>query len=133
MADFAHWVCAAEEALPWQTGMFLRYFDKNNAETAEALLQNHALAILVEELARDGWQGTATDLLGILRTHPAAPKNKFVPWMDEASALGSELRRLATPLRAVKGIIIDDTARKSKRRILHIFKLDVQEDEPQVA
>jgi putative DNA primase/helicase len=127
MADFANWVCAAEESLPWTPGTFIYYFDKNNAETAQGLLQNHALAILVEELAVAGWEGTSSELLELVRAHPVSPKNRFCDWLDDPSKLGSELRRLSPALRAVKGIVIEDV-RTARRRGMRIRR-EVERDQ----
>jgi putative DNA primase/helicase len=47
MADFAVWVAAAEEALPWEPGAFLMAYAGNRAEADEGALDNDPVAVAV--------------------------------------------------------------------------------------
>ena len=64
MADFAVWVSAAEEVLPWEPGAFIEAYAGNRAEADEGALDNDPVAVAVRDLMadRDEWGGTATEL-----------------------------------------------------------------------
>jgi hypothetical protein len=64
MADFAVWLAAAEEALPWEPGAFIEAYAGNRAEADEGALDNDPVAVAVRDLMadRDEWGGTATEL-----------------------------------------------------------------------
>src|SRR5262245_5913110 len=70
MADFAAWVFAAEPTLGWPGGSFLTSYLDNRATANTAALDESVLAPLIVALmdGRDGWQGTAKDLLAELET-----------------------------------------------------------------
>lgn len=89
MADFARWVVAAEPALPWQPGDFLRAYRQNRVGAVQALLDGDAVADAVRDMGT--WCGTATDLLNELQSRGA---RVFTP--RQAAA---EVRRLAPALR----------------------------------
>ncbi|ABG04560.1 hypothetical protein Rxyl_1598 [Rubrobacter xylanophilus DSM 9941] len=50
MADFAVWVAAAEEALPWEAGAFLAAYTGNRAEANELALGDDPVAVAVRSL-----------------------------------------------------------------------------------
>lgn len=101
MADFAKWVVAAEDALPWPVPMFLSAYSQNREEAHEQAVEADRFASLVLDFARslDGeWQGTATDLYDALK--PAIdPLPEWFP--ADAARLGKRLTRIAPNLRAL--------------------------------
>ena len=68
MADFAHFVVAAEEALPWERGTFLEVYDKNREESQASVFESDVVAMAMINLkdVRDTWKGPATKLLKAL-------------------------------------------------------------------
>ena len=97
MADFAHWVAAAEAALPWEDGTFLQAYKRNRRDAVMIVLDHEPLAERLIEFAREEeeWKGTASLL------HAA-----LVPLYDEFAAfprtpgqLSKRLRRIAPALR----------------------------------
>lgn len=122
MADFAEWVAAAEEALPWEAGGFMAAY-RGNIEDANALgleaspIAGH-LRELVAQWGAAGWQGTATDLLATLSAR--LPQDKPGPrgWPGSPKALSNALRRIAPNLRGV-GIDVG-FRREAERRLIAI-------------
>lgn len=116
MADFAEWVQAAEPALPWAPGTFLRAYAGAQAGAYETSLEGDPVADAARELAADtdadGWTGSATALLKRLR-----------PMMDDAPekarpasprALSQRLKLLVAALRAVNvEVLFHDTRPKA--------------------
>lgn len=107
MADFAKWVCAAEDALPWINGLFLSAYEENRSEASYQAIASdpvaQALLKFIENRTESQWKGTASDLLDAiapmdydiygnkLRIHQGFPQNGI--------SLGKKLRRLAPNLR----------------------------------
>ena len=95
MADFATWVLAAEQALPWEPGAFLQAYKANREGIIDLALESNPVATALRAFMTDKskWQGTSTELLtklnGISRTTDEAfPRG--------ASSLSRELKRVAT-------------------------------------
>jgi hypothetical protein len=101
MADFAKWVVACEEALPWPAGGFLEAYSGNRTEAVELALEADAVAVAVKELleTREVWEGTATELLAALEQHASDQVRRTHAWPASARALGNRLRRAANILR----------------------------------
>jgi hypothetical protein len=70
MADFARWSVAAEQALEWQKGDFLRIYTANQAQAAGAVLESSPLVAPLRQVLDDAtggvWEGTASELLRAL-------------------------------------------------------------------
>jgi hypothetical protein len=126
MADFAEWVVAAEPALPWRSGAFLRAYTANQIDandlTLEASPPAQALLTLVSK--RPGpWMGTATELLHDLEEITDEKTRKQKSWPGSAGTLSNVLRRLAVNLRAVG---VDVTFGKAgRRRIVRVEQTDI--------
>ncbi len=107
MADFARWVVAAEPALGWPAGSFLRAYAGNRDAIHELALDASLIVEPLRVLLEAGdWQGTATNLLdrlGAIAGEAAAHRRG---WPRNPTALSRELARLAPNLRAV-GIEVD--------------------------
>ena len=102
MADFARWVAAAEEELPWQEGTFLRAYTSNRASANETALEASPVAAEVLRLVAncEAWQGPAAELLRVLEKRADEKVVKGQTWPKNPRALSAALRRLAPNLRA---------------------------------
>lgn len=116
MADFAKWVVAAENALPWRSGSFLAAYADNRESAHELALEAAPVADTVrswieEKYRHLGWSGTATQLLEQLNRHAGFSgkvKNIKPPkgWPSKPHVLSGMLRRAAPNLRAI-GVDVD--------------------------
>lgn len=109
MADFAVWVAAAEEALGWKRGAFMRAYSRNRSEADEIALANDPVTEAVRVLVdRHGeWSGTATEMLDVLGTLVSGEIKRSRAWPAAPNTLSNRLRRLAPSLR-VSGIEYSD-------------------------
>lgn len=111
MADFATWVTAAEPALPWAPGTFLKEYAKNRASLVDTAIEADPFATailrLVEEQANKELTGTATGILTLLRCAVGEQDWRQKHWPKAANALSNRLRRNATFMRA-KGYLVED-------------------------
>lgn len=102
MADFARWVVAAEPALPWEQGDFLKAYSANRQAAAEAGITDNPLAQAVVAVAQRGeYSGIARDLLKDLAREVDEHTVKSRIWPASPKALANRLRRLAPALRLV--------------------------------
>jgi len=101
MADFAVWVAAAEEALPWERGGFMAAYTGNRAEANELALDNDPVAVAVRQLLedRDEWSGTSTELLAKLAELVDEDTGRSSAWPKAPNALSNRMKRLAPALR----------------------------------
>lgn len=101
MADFAKWVTACEEALPWPPGGFMEAYTGNRTEAVELALEADPVAMAVRALlAKEGsWQGTASELLVVLQKYVLEQTRNTKAWPRSPKALSGRLRRAATFLR----------------------------------
>jgi hypothetical protein len=125
MADFAAWVVAAEETLPWPTGGFLASYAQGVTDANDVILEGSIIAdpvrniVLGNDVAR--WTGTSTTLLAEMTAAAPEDVRRRKEWPKSARGLSGQLRRLAPTLRNV-GIDVtftrDDTA--ARRRLIVI-------------
>jgi hypothetical protein len=131
MADFAEWIVAAEPALPWRAGAFLRAYSANQNEandlTLEASPPAQALLTLMSTRT-DPWAGTATELLHDLEEITDEKTRKQKSWPGSAGTLSNVLRRLAVNLRAV-GVEVT-FGKAGRRRIIRIEQADISASRP---
>lgn len=123
MADFAQWVAAAEPALPWENGTFLKEYISNRDSLVDIALEADPVGMAVMELIHHygEWSGTATDLLKAL--------NKIVPkmlqrrntWPKRPNTLSNRISQVAPALRK-KGMEIERS--KSGKRNITITKIE---------
>lgn len=102
MADFAVWVSAAEEALPWNSGEFLDAYRGNRKEAVEQSLDSDAVSSTVREFmaSRADWEGTSSELLDKLCEIAPEKLQKSKPWPKASNVLSNKLKRCTTFLRA---------------------------------
>ena len=65
MADFALWVTAAETALGWESGSFMKAYASNRSESVEIGLESDTFAVALRDLManRDQWEGSWKQLI----------------------------------------------------------------------
>ncbi|HIJ75342.1 MAG TPA: hypothetical protein HPP81_01355 [Deltaproteobacteria bacterium] len=123
MADFAKWVTAAEPALPWKPGEFMKAYTGNRANAVKLALDVDIVACWIRQFMGDKsqWEGTATDLLSALGDLVPDDTRKLREWPKAPNSLGHRLRRAATFLRA-ESIEITLPSSESWRRYITIRK-----------
>jgi hypothetical protein len=120
MADFARWVTACEQALPWPRGGFMKAYATNREEALEAALETDPVAVAIRSLleTQESWGGTATDLATELAVR-AGEAARSKTWPRSARGMSNALRRSAPGLRQA-GIDIEfyrSAGAKSKRLV----------------
>ncbi|PLS83288.1 MAG: hypothetical protein CYG60_22185, partial [Actinobacteria bacterium] len=101
MADFATWVAAAEEALPWPAGAFVDAYAGNRAEADESALDADPVAAAVRDLmaTREEWTGTATDLYAAIAELVDEDVRRSRAWPSAPNSLSNRMKRIAPSLR----------------------------------
>jgi len=103
MADFAHWVVAAESALPWGNGAFLEEYLQNRAQIIDIGLEadpvGSSVLNFIKNAESNEWSGTPTGLL--VELNKIAPEHfkRLKSWPKQPNVLSGRLRRSATFLR----------------------------------
>jgi hypothetical protein len=133
MADFAVWVTAAEDALGWKPGSFLRAYAGNREEATETALEADPVAVAVREFMQDRevWAGTAGELWKALNDLVGEDIRHTRAWPGAPNALSGRLKRLAPALRGI-GIEYEDTRLPggSRQRVKHFKKIIGARDRP---
>jgi hypothetical protein len=107
MADFAVWATAAEAALGWEEGAFVRSYTANRREVNFLSLEDSVLVPPLRELVgRGGWEGSCTELLAELARGADEKAVRSRGWPSSARLLSNALRRLAPNLRRA-GIAVE--------------------------
>jgi hypothetical protein len=108
MADFATWVVAAEQALPWEPGTFLNAYTRNRGAVVEHSLEGDPVAVAVRSFMehRQEWEGTPTELLNELTDVAGELVSRGKSWPKAANSLSNRITRAATFLWAI-GIEIE--------------------------
>jgi hypothetical protein len=101
MADFAVWVAAAEEALPWEPGAFMEAYAGNRAEADESALGTDPVAVAVRDLMADRkeWGGTATELYTAIAELVDEDVRRSRAWPSAPNSLSNRMKRIAPSLR----------------------------------
>lgn len=121
MADHARWVTAAEPALGWEPGDYLRVYGEARDAAVETALDASPLTKPIRELAAKGWEGTATELLIELCKRVEDAMTRSRPWPKSAGALSGALKNLAPDLRQVGiGVKWGKTTGTGSRKIIAI-------------
>jgi hypothetical protein len=122
MYDFAKWACAAAPGFGWTQGEFLAAYDDNRRDTAEVTFEADQIAVAIfnwiTSATLERWEGSATELLGVLSNHVSEGIKKSKWWPQSAAQLGSRLVRAMPPLKS-KGVIVE--RRHSGDRIITIL------------
>jgi hypothetical protein len=100
MADFALWVNACEKSLGMKPGEALTAYQSNLTETYHLALESSPLYEPVAELAKEGFNGTVTELHARLTCMTSEGIRRSVRWPKAPNALSNALRRMAANLRA---------------------------------
>ncbi|WP_417687960.1 DUF6371 domain-containing protein [Roseibium sp.] len=121
MADFAHLITAAEPGLGWETGEFMSAYTANRKATTEAVFESDPVAVAIlkfiqEEHPTNGWEGTATELLGHLNRIVSDDLRRSRFWPAKPNALGNAVDR-AAPLLRHRGIQTTKRSTGAKRLI----------------
>lgn len=137
MADFAKWVTACEEALPWEAGDFMAAYAGNREDAIELALEADIVAVAVKALLEDKeeWEEKPTNLLETLRQYVPEDTQRTKAWPKSPRSLSSRLRRAATFLRQT-GIEIEfyrTAGSKSERRVRLIKRLSGEKSDATVA
>ncbi|QDG79374.1 ATP-binding protein [Labrenzia sp. PHM005] len=121
MADFAHMMTAAEPGLGWEPGAFMEAYTANRQATTEAVFESDPVAVAIlkfiqEEHPTNGWEGTATELLGHLNRIVSEDLRRSRFWPAKPNALGNAVDR-AAPLLRHRGIQTTKRSTGAKRLI----------------
>nr|MBA3778907.1 hypothetical protein [Chloroflexota bacterium] len=120
MADFAHWVVAAEPALGWPAGSFLKAYRGNRDAIHEIALDAAVIVPPLRTLLESGeFVGTATELLDRLAGIVGESATRRKGWPGNATSLSRELARIAPNLRSV-GIEVEKRRESHGRRLIAI-------------
>jgi hypothetical protein len=121
MADSAKWATAAEPIE--EKGTFMRAYQDNRQSAIEASLEGSPVATVLREMVKEvlHWEGTASELLNLLWQRADERTKMQRSWPKSAKGLSSQLRRLATALRAT-GIEIKHSELAKVERALSISK-----------
>ena len=116
MADFAHWVVAAESKLPWTSGRFLECMDRQARDATSDLLANHILTPLIEQLANESWKDSPSELSNRLDAFMGSAR-KPLTWPAGPAGISGELTRLEPDLLRNLGIEVKRGRMGAKRWI----------------
>jgi hypothetical protein len=120
MADFARWVVAAEPALGWPSGSFLKAYTGNRDAIHEIALDAAVIVPPMRTMLDSGeFLGTATELLDRLSGIVGEPATRRRGWPGNATSLSRELARIAPNLRSV-GIEVEKRRGSHGRRLIAI-------------
>jgi hypothetical protein len=129
MADFAHWVTAAEPGLGWADGSFMQTYDQVRSDVHGIALEASLIAaplftFMQKEGTQDGtartWKGTARDLLEKLNTLVQEEERKKKEWPKQANALSGQLNRIAPHLRALGLCMVKTHEGKARKKVIHL-------------
>jgi hypothetical protein len=109
MADFARFIIAAEAALPWQPGDFLKAYRKARRETVVTLADGDLVATSVLAFIgdRSGWEGLVSELYRVLSGRMLPETRRGTDWPGNARWFSDRLRRASPALRAL-GVDVRD-------------------------
>jgi primase-polymerase (primpol)-like protein len=129
MADFAVWVSAAESALPWKEGKFLKCYRNNISQATEKSLESDIVATAVKDMidSRTKWKGTATELLKELEDFVIENVSQSKMWPKTANHLARRIK-MAAPFLKKQGVKVG-FLRKSDKRIIRIKKTKKDQEE----
>ena len=103
MADFARLACAAAPAFGWTADAMLDAIEGNRADAVEAVIEADPVAVAVRGFmeAQPGqvWEGTASELLGIVNERAPLEQQRERGYPKDAARLSTRLRRMAPALR----------------------------------
>jgi hypothetical protein len=116
MADFATWITAAEPALRWEEGSFMKAYAANRGQSHELAVDASIVGPLLRQVAERGFDGTSSELLQLLATKADERTLKSKDWPTNARSLSAVLTRLAPDLRRL-GYVVDRGGGRKRRNI----------------
>ena len=124
MADFAVRAVAAETAMPWPAGTFLRAYAEVRSASHELAIEASSVgqALLAWMGGRSEWSGASTELMAALEEHVDEKVARRQDWPKRPRDLSAALRRLAPTLRALDLEV--EFARSGRKRSIHIRKYE---------
>ena len=133
MADAARWVVAAEPALPWSRGTFIKAYAANRADANTLALETSPFAIELQAFVRErmGFEGTAKELLEGIERSVKDSTRKLQSWPKTPRGVSGALRRLAPNLRGL-GFKVEFPPRESSRRPIVIEPPEISAGEEPV-
>ena len=131
MADFAKWVIAGEEQLPWEKGEFLKTMRNLRTKMVEDAVDadSTAMAVIKMMKGRDTWNGNASELLDRLEDCIDQGKHKYPDFPKLPNQLSRNLNRISAFLRE-KGLLVDK--RHSGQRFIDITRVSAANAEKPV-
>ena len=124
MADFARWVTACEGAFGWPQGTFMEAYRDHEAEKAELALSQSLIAKPIQELAAEGWEGTASELLEEVIS--LAPNSLIT---SDPQRLSNKLSRIVPVLRDV-GVVVTRRRGHGGVRLIRLSRDDGDGGDP---
>jgi hypothetical protein len=127
MADFARLACAAAPAFGWNDEAVLAAMTVNRAASVETVMGSDPIAGAVEEIQTDypdGWDGTASQLLGAINLRVAPEVKNERGWPKDAARLSTRLKRAAPALRRVGVDVVLPTGGGRSGRVIVIRPTD---------
>jgi hypothetical protein len=104
MADLEKWVAAAEPGLGWEPGTFAAAYRRNRRDSADTVFEADLVAVAIRDfIERDSlprWEGSATELLGLLNCVVSEATRAVRSWPKTNQALGNAIARSIKLLRA---------------------------------
>ncbi len=135
MADFALWVTAAEPALPWEPGGFIKTYDEKRAQSVREALESSPLGAAVLRLMddRDSWEGTPSELFTELETMTDENTRKSKAWPGNVNWLSRRLVEVSSFLRKAGIEITDDRSNKTRhlkivKNVVTLVTLDINQE-----
>lgn len=132
MADFAEWAVAAEPALGWGQGTFMRVYRENRERLVDIALESEPVAEAVMQFMKQKarWQGTPTELLRLLDEMVSPRVRQQKEWPKLANQLSGKLRRMADSLRK-RGVGFE--RQHSGNRLIILTRMVEESREPEKA
>ncbi|BAU67539.1 hypothetical protein STA3757_49610 (plasmid) [Stanieria sp. NIES-3757] len=125
MADFAEWVTAAEPALGFKSGTFLQAYQTNREQSQKLTIEDSPVALAIQSLLEreSCWQGTATELLKLIKGYATKYEYSASDLPKAANKLSGQLRKINPGLRAVGLEVNFERRGKSGTRVIKIEKI----------
>jgi hypothetical protein len=127
MADYAVWGMATEVALGGELGSFMEAYAGSREDATQTALSASPVAPYLYKLAdahkglEDAWEGTPTQLWGILGDAAGDDLRRTKDWPGSPAALTAIINRLAPSLREV-GVHVDKPTKSHKAgRLLRVY------------
>ena len=127
MADFAKWVIAGEDGLPWENGTFLKTMQNMRTTLVEESIDADSTALAVVKFMKEkkDWNGSASALLDDLTNYIEGDKQKYPDFPKLPNHLSRNLNRISAFLRE-KGILFEKS--HSGTRSISLSKIALEEE-----